>query len=274
MGGIFLDQALPSATVDHVDPFLLLHHAKSSFPAGGDPRDYGVGPHPHRGFSPVTFVIKGAVLHQDSRGNVSEVGEGGVQWMHSGMGIIHSERPAKSYLEQGGEYEIIQLWINSPAASKFKQPSYQPLTNEQIPSSALSKGGSVKVIAGSYEGVLGPIQAESPVQVLWVDAKIGEEIKLKTDPSDHCMIYLIEGGLELNGDQRFFSKELMVFDQSGDELELKMTADCQFLFLAGSPINEKIVSHGPYVMNSEAEIMEAMRDYQMGKMGMLVEEFN
>ncbi len=274
MGGILLDQALPSTGVENIDPFLLLHHAKALLPAGGDPRDHGVGPHPHRGFSPVTFVIKGTVRHQDSRGNIAEVSDGGVQWMHSGMGIIHSERPSRSYLEKGGEYEIIQVWINSPASSKRKQPSYKPLNSSDIPSISMSKGGALKLISGTFEDETGPIQTESPMQVFWLNAKKDESVIFKASEHYNTVIYIIEGGLELESGDRHFSKELLSFDHSADSLNLSFTADTQLIYLAGQPIEEKIVSHGPYVMNSETEIMEAMRDYQMGKMGILVEEFN
>lgn len=274
MGGILLDQALPAQGLEQIDPFILIHHWKSHYPAGGSPQDSGVGPHPHRGFSPVTFVLEGGVLHQDSRGNISEVHKNGVQWMNSGMGIVHSERPAQSYLDKGGPYEIIQLWINSPANAKMKQPEYIPLTEKEIPKVNISTaGGFIQVVAGKHSGTQGKIKATSPMDVYMVHMKGGEEVVLSSDQTFNTMIYVADGGIQTDGDHRFFTKELIVFDHGGTSVSIKATADSKFLYLSGQALNEKMVSHGPFVMNSQTEIMEAIRDYQIGKMGILVEEF-
>ena len=275
MGGLILDQALPSSSTEQIDPFLLLHHWKSNFPAGGSPKDFGVGPHPHRGFSPVSFILDGAVMHQDSRGNVSEVGKNGVQWMNSGMGIVHSERPAQSFLDKGGEYELIQLWINSPQSSKMKEPKYIPLAAENIPTTSISdQGGTVQIIAGSHQGIKGGLQAESPMDVYMVHIKKGEELSLQSPAHYNTLIYIIEGGIAIAEDNTYFTKDLIQFGTNSDVTKLKATADSKFLYLSGQPLNEPMVAHGPFVMNSESEILEAIRDYQIGKMGMLVEEFS
>lgn len=275
MGGIILDQALPSSSTEQVDPFLLLHHWKSHFPEGESPKDHGVGPHPHRGFSPVTFVFEGGVLHQDSRGNVGEVHKNGVQWMNAGMGIIHSERPAPSFLKKGGAYELIQLWINTPASAKMNQPTYVPLQEQDIPNSKISNnGGVVRVVAGEHEGIKGPLETDSPMDVHTIELKKDETVVLNSVSEYNTMIYVVDGGVKLNDDQTRFTKDLVIFENDGESVELTATADARILYLSGAPINESLVTHGPYVMNSETEIMQAMRDYQVGKMGILVEEFN
>ncbi|HJN06182.1 MAG TPA: pirin family protein, partial [Bacteroidales bacterium] len=154
MGGIILDQPLPVRGVEQIDPFLLVHHWKHTHRGGQHQRDLGVGPHPHRGFAPVTFIFNGGVHHQDSRGNNSIVEAGGTQWMNSGMGIVHSERPTKEIAENGGEFEIIQLWVNAPAKNKMDPPSYQSLTKEDTPS-VMSDDDKIEIsiVAGEFNGI-------------------------------------------------------------------------------------------------------------------------
>ncbi|MFY0643244.1 MAG: pirin family protein [Bacteroidia bacterium] len=273
MGGMLIDQALPSASLDQIDPFLLLHHAKNYMEPGGHPRDHGVGPHPHRGFSPVTFVLQGEVRHQDSRGNISEVGAGGVQWMHSGMGIIHSERPSEKFLEQGGYFEIVQLWINSPQAHKMDQPVYQALQSEDIPVHNTESGSVVKVVAGKYSGVKSSMKTLTPMDVLDINLKMKDSIEVNADANYNSFVYIIEGGVRINDSKTYFTKDLVSFNHDSDLIKLEATADARILYLAGEALNEPKASHGPFVMNNQTEIMEALRDYQIGKMGMLVEEF-
>ena len=273
MGGMLIDQALPSATIDQIDPFLLLHHAKNYMEAGSDPRDHGVGPHPHRGFSPVTFVLQGEVRHQDSRGNDSVVGPGGVQWMHSGMGVIHSERPSKAFLNNGGYFEIIQLWINVPQTNKMDQPYYQAMQAAEIPYVSTDKGSKIKVIAGEHAGQKSQFKTLSQMQVLNLDLKMDDTYELEVPKAYNSFIYVFDGGVKVNGSKTFFSKDLVSFDLEEGSITLSATADAQILYLAGEPLNEPKVSQGPFVMNTETEIMEAMRDYRIGKMGILVEDY-
>lgn len=274
MGGIILDQALPSSSTDQLDPFLLLHHWKSNFPEGESVKDHGVGPHPHRGFSPVTFIFEGSVLHQDSRGNVSEVHKNGIQWMNAGLGVVHSERPAPSFLKKGGPYELIQLWINTPASAKMNQPKYIPLQASDIPSVSVSdKGGVVRVVAGEHLGAKGKIIPESAMDIFSLELKKDEMVELHSDSSFNTMMYIVEGGVKLNNEKTAFTKDLVIFETDGSEIHLKATADTKLVYLSGKPLEEPMVSHGPFVMNSETEIMQAMRDHQIGKMGILVEEF-
>ena len=170
MGGIIVEQPLPSHGIDQVDPFLLIHHWDSPLPGGQDQREVGVGPHPHRGFSPVTFIFKGDLQHQDSLGNNAIVSDGGTQWMHAGMGVTHSERPSAKMAMEGGELEFIQFWVNTPAAHKMSPATYLPIDQEQTP--VLSdENGYVAVVAGEYRGIKGPAPTFSPMTLLRGEVK-------------------------------------------------------------------------------------------------------
>lgn len=272
MDGIQVKQALPTHSVPDVDPFLLLHHGTFKFRNTAPARQQGIGPHPHRGFSPVTFVIDGEVRHQDSRGNDQIAKMGEVQWMHAGAGIIHSERPSQNLIEQKGKQEIIQLWINSPADKKMQQPSYQHSNeNEIVQFNSSDKKINNKLIAGSYEGRTGLIKTESELLIIWSVAENGGNQSYQL-PNDHnAMIYIIKGTIKLRGYGVIEERQLAVFSEGGDSIELSAVSNAQYLILAGKPLKEKIVQSGPYVMNSQTQILEAMRDYQMGKMGILIE---
>jgi quercetin 2,3-dioxygenase len=274
MDGIPIRQPMPAAGMSRVDPFLLLHHFTGYVAADSRQREVGIGPHPHRGFSPVTFVIKGDVHHRDSRGNSAVVKAGGVQWMDAGMGIIHSERPSVEFAEKGGEQEIVQLWINSPAAHKMDQPNYQALNSEDIPKIVLpNNGGKIDVIAGTYENIKGPANAKSEIILLRIDLKPGASHTLQITEKYNLLVYVLSGSV-IVGEYGSVSKlHLMQFNNDGDTVDIKTEQNAILIVLAGIPINEKIESYGPFVMNSQSQIMEAMRDYQMGKMGVLIEEF-
>ncbi|MBX2840619.1 MAG: pirin family protein [Flammeovirgaceae bacterium] len=272
MGGFIVDQALPLPQINMVDPFLLIHHADAKYEAGANPKTGGVGPHPHRGFIPVTFVYKGEVHHRDSRGNSSVVKAGGTQWMHSGRGVIHSERPSKEFAAEGGKMEIIQLWINVPAKHKMDQPKYFPLEVEDTPEVISSdKLVKVKVVTGEFEGVKGPVPQYTPMVNLRISAQKGGKIELPIDQNFNTLLYLLDGKLKFNGNQMAGKKDLVVFKNNGDSVHLEAEEDARLIILAGLPLGEKVVSQGPFVMNNDTEIMESMRDYQMGKMGVLIE---
>lgn len=273
MGGMPIRQPLPTQQVQQIDPFLLLHHANIKVPTQIAPGKAGVGPHPHRGFSPVTFVFQGGVHHRDSRGNNSNVYAGGVQWMNAGMGIIHSERPPDNIHEIGGRQEIIQLWINTPAKHKMDQPAYHPLCAEQAPTKTSEDGKvNVRIFSGEVLGVKGTIPSQAIVNAATLELKKGGKISIPT-PTDHnAMIYLLDGKLSIEGFGQVEELHLVHFKNDGDAISLEALEDTRILFLTGVPLDEEVVSHGPFVMNTQTQIMEAMRDYQMGKMGVLIEE--
>ncbi len=274
MGGLPVRQPLPTQHVDQVDPFLLLHHARLVVKAGTDFKNAGVGPHPHRGFSPVTFVFEGSVHHRDSRGNSGVVGEGGVQWMDAGMGIIHSERPSEALAKRGGHQEIIQLWVNTPASHKMDQPYYLALKKEDMPQFTPTKGeGYIQLVSGEMNGAKGKVNTQLPLLSAMGKLQTGAEHMFEVPEGRNTLLYLLDGELSIFGHGLVEKHQLVVFENAGSEIEVKAKKDTRFLLLSGEPISEPLATHGPFVMNNQTQIMEAMRDYQMGKMGMLVEEF-
>jgi quercetin 2,3-dioxygenase len=264
MGGMPIRQPFPTQNVEQIDPFLLLHHHKTS---AGEPFE-GVGAHPHRGFSPVSFIFKGSLRHQDSRGNDSIISAGGIQWMNSGMGIIHSERP----VDTEADLELIQLWINTPADHKMDQPVYVPVTAEEA-GSFKSEDGLVtaRVFSGDVLGATGKVKALSAVNAATLELKKGGKISIPFSADHNAFIYLLDGKINIDGYGLTEEKNAVVFKNDGEGIAFEALADTRILFMSGKPLNEKVVSYGPFVMNSQTQIMEAMRDYQMGKMGILIE---
>ncbi|MBL7872351.1 MAG: pirin family protein [Cyclobacteriaceae bacterium] len=273
MGGLPIRQPLPTQQVEQIDPFLLLHHADVKAPKHVKPDHAGVGPHPHRGFSPVTFIFKGGVHHRDSRGNDSTIYAGGAQWMNAGMGIMHSERPPDDIHEIGGRQEIIQLWINTPANHKMDQPAYYPLSAEEAPV-IKSEDGKVsgRVFSGEVLSVKGPIPSHTIVNSATLEFNKTGKISILLPQSHNAFIYLLDGKLNVTGFGMVEGLHLVHFNNDGEGIELEAIEDTRVLLLSGEPIHEKVVSHGPFVMNTQTQIMEAMRDYQLGKMGVLIED--
>lgn len=273
MGGLPIRQPFPTENVAQIDPFLLLHHADVKVPKHIAPHKAGVGPHPHRGFSPVTFIFKGGVHHRDSRGNNSIVYAGGAQWMNSGMGAIHSERPPENIHEIGGRQEIIQLWINTPANNKMDQPSYFPLQAADTPKFVSEdKLVTVNVVAGEVLGKKGQIPSTSPINAATLELKRGGSITIPIPAFYNAFIYLLDGKLQIEGYGIAEALHAVVFAKDGEGITLKAIENTRVLLMSGEPLNEKVVAQGPFVMNSETQILEAMRDYQMGKMGVLIED--
>jgi quercetin 2,3-dioxygenase len=251
----------------------LLHHANIKAPKHVDPDHAGVGPHPHRGFSPVTFIFQGGVHHRDSRGNDSVIYAGGAQWMNAEMGIIHSERPPHDIHERGGRQEIIQLWINTPAKNKMDQPAYFPLSAEEAPTfKSEDEKVKGKVFSGEVMGVKGSIPSQAIVNAATLEFKKGGKISIPTPANHNALIYLLDGKLAVDGFGLVEELHIVHFKNDGDGISLEALEDTRILFLTGEPLNEEVVSHGPFVMNTQTQIMEAMRDYQMGKMGVLIED--
>ena len=271
MGGHLLDQPLPFRSVDQIDPFLLIHHWDKPIKAGGNQKELGVGPHPHRGFSPVTFIFKGSVRHQDSIGNNVVVSDGGTQWMHAGNGIIHSERPGIDLVLNGGEQEFIQFWVNTPAKYKMEAPYYLPLSAEQTPKIKL-ENTCIGVVAGSFMGVLGPAKTYSPQTLLRIDATSACSIELPLPKHYNTVLYLLKGSLSVE-DEKIPSKTMIWYKNDGDVLRINISEASQFIILSGEPIGEPVVSYGPFVMNDNEELQQAVSDFQNGNMGDLIESF-
>lgn len=274
MGGFRVKQPLPSDSSEHIDPFLLLHYAQNHAAKGSQPSAEGVPPHPHRGFEPVTFIFQGGVHHRDSRGDDSVIYKGGVQWMTAGRGIIHSERPPQALTDEGGDQEIIQLWINFPIELKDVQPRYQGFQKDEIPAVRSHDGSvAVQVVAGALHNVNGPIKFYSPLLALNAIFQAGGTYDFPIPESDGAFVYLLDGTVRINDDQWVSGEHLAHFDFDGDAVRIEAEDPTRPLLMAGEPLNEPVVSSGPFVMSSTTEILEAMRDYQIGKMGVLIEEF-
>ncbi len=275
MGGIILDQPLPHRGIDQISPFLLIHHWDDVVKAGQHPANLGVGPHPHRGFAPVTFIFKGDLHHRDSVGNSSIVSAGGTQWMNSGKGIIHSERPSKMLAQEGGAFELIQFWVNAPAHKKMEQPNYIPLQKEETPT-VISKDGKVKigVVAGELEGKSSKISTYSPLFILRIDGQKGGKTDIPIPENFNALTYQLDGHSKVNQTTDSKSRNMIWFKNDGKSIRLEFVEDSRIILLAGEPIDEPLATYGPFVMNSQEELMAAIRDYQAGKMGKLVEHFD
>ena len=271
MGPIQLRQPIPAKDIDQIDPFLLLHHY-GPYDINQKNNPFDLGPHPHRGFEPITFLIQGEQLHRDSLGNESIVKAGDVQWTTAGRGIIHAEGPTKEFVQKGGTLEGIQLWLNLPASKKMMQPNYQHVKHDDF-NVVTSKDRKIKirVVAGDFEGEIGKTVTQTAVNAYLIDAEEGGKHNFLVNNEHQTVLYLLTGSVTINGEEDLIQDEnqLVEFNQDGSQFSIESKAKSKLLFLSGEPINEKVKSYGPYVMNTQSEIMEAMRDYQMGKMGFL-----
>ncbi|UUZ78069.1 pirin family protein [Polaromonas sp. P1(28)-13] len=253
----------------HVSPFLLLDYAgPAEFKPASTPGERrGVGTHPHRGFETVTIVYKGEVAHQDSTGSGGVIGPGDVQWMTAASGILHEEFHSPAFTQQGGTLEMVQLWVNLPAKDKMAAPRYQGIVDRQIPSVALPDGaGSVRVIAGSHAGHQGPAQTFTPINVWDVRLGQGKEAALTLPEGHTAAVVVLHGTVLVNGEV-VREAQMVLLEREGDGLSLEANSDATLLVLSGEPINEPIVGHGPFVMNTQAEITTAMADFNAGRFG-------
>ena len=249
-----------------VDPFLMLDYAGPQyFPPTDHPR--GVGEHPHRGFETVTIVYEGAVAHRDSAGNAGVIGPGDVQWMTAASGIVHEEFHEEEFAKKGGTFHAIQLWVNLPRSSKMSAPGYQTILNADIPSIDLDGRGTLRVIAGSFLGRKGPARTFTAVQLYDVQLKAGGRASLTLPEGDNSSVFVLQGRASANGSREAGEAELIVCERSGSQLVIEAKEDSRLLVMSGTPIDEPIARYGPFVMNTKAELMQAVQDYQAGKMG-------
>ncbi|HEU4685992.1 MAG TPA: pirin family protein [Nitrospira sp.] len=260
----------PSNDLDReVDPFLMLDYAGPQyFSATDTPR--GVGEHPHRGFETVTLMYQGAVAHRDSAGHSGVIGPGDVQWMTAASGVVHEELHEPAFAKRGGSLQAVQLWVNLPRAYKMSAPRYQTILSRDIPSVEVAEqGGRLRVIAGSYEGRTGPAQTFTPVELYDLRLKKGARFALAL-PADHnAAILIMEGRVSVNGLREASEAELAVFKGEGSHATIGAHDDAALLIMSGKPIREPIARYGPFVMNTKAELLQAVQDYQGGKMGHL-----
>jgi quercetin 2,3-dioxygenase len=253
----------------HMSPFLLLDYAgPATFTPATQPR--GVGEHPHRGFETVTIVYEGEVEHHDSTGAGGTIGPGDVQWMTAASGILHKEHHSREYTRTGGPFEMVQLWVNLPAKDKMSAPHYQTLLDKNIPVVALpDDAGKVRVIAGDYAGHHGPAQTFTPINVWDVRLNQGHGSRF-TVPEGHTLaVVVLRGTVQVNGTQIARDAEMVMLDRVGSDLLLEANSDATLLLLSGEPIDEPIVGHGPFVMNTTAEINQAIADFNSGRFGQI-----
>ena len=252
-----------------MSPFLMLDLAgPAEFPATTERK--GVGTHPHRGFETVTIVYDGEVSHKDSTGQGGTIGPGDVQWMTAGSGILHQEFHSDTFAKQGGVLQMVQLWVNLPAKHKMTAPGYQPILSQSIPEVELSNSsGSIRVIAGEHEGRKGPAKTFTPMNVFDIRLKKGEELVLPVADGWNTSVVVLRGALESAGDSGVIAKDakMLMFSQDGQDIKIKALEDSVALLLSGEPIDEPIVGHGPFVMNTREEIDQAISDFNRGAFG-------
>jgi hypothetical protein len=251
-----------------MSPFLMLDYAgPTQFSPTTQRR--GVGAHPHRGFETVTIVYSGEVAHRDSTGEFGTIGPGDVQWMTAGAGILHDEFHSTQFAQQGGELEMVQLWVNLPASHKMTPPGYQAIEKAQIPEVSLPEAaGSVRVIAGDFSGHKGAARTFTPMQVWDVQFKKGATVQLPASAGWNAALVVRKGVVIADGAVATDAR-MLVFDPNEQGVELTALEDTQALWLSGAPIVEPIVGHGPFVMNTQQEIVAAMDDFRAGKFGFL-----
>jgi quercetin 2,3-dioxygenase len=252
-----------------LSPFLLLDYAGPvEFPPTQQRR--GVGEHPHRGFETVTIVYSGEVEHRDSSGGGGIIGPGEVQWMTAAGGIVHEEFHGAEFAKNGGLFEVIQLWVNLPAKDKMVPPGYQAITNAQIPNIALADGaGSVRVIAGEFAGHSGPARTFTPMNIWDVRVNAGRRAEFSVPGGYTTGLFVLRGRIRLRDGEQVGAAQIAVLDREGGKFVVQAVEDTTLLVLNGQVIAEPVVGYGPFVMNTKAEIQQAIADYQSGRMGRL-----
>ena len=264
-GGFKVRRPFPTQHVDHIDPFLLLDEM--------GPADYaphkavGAPSHPHRGFETVTYLLSGAMVHEDSIGTRAVIKPGGVQWMTAGSGVIHSELPTDDMMALGGRMHGFQLWVNLSADRKMIPPRYQGYDANELAQTHLSNGGLLKVVAGTVLGVTGPVETTSPMTYAHAAMQANETIEWIPDASHTALVHVFDGEVTVN-DQKVVSGQMVVFERSTGTVKISTDVanaeSAQVLILGGAPLNEPVVRYGPFVMNTRQEIVDAVNDYQNG----------
>lgn len=256
-------------TRERVSPFILLdYNSKHYFAPSERPR--GVGVHPHRGFETVSIAYRGKIAHHDSFGNSGVIGEGDVQWMTASSGLLHKEYHEKGFSEKGGLFHMVQLWVNLPAKFKMSPPKYQAITNNEMGKYLLSDGvGIIEVIAGNYHEVKGPAFTFTPVSLFNAKLEDGGKAAFSFPAVNNTCVLVIEGSIILNSTEKAESDHFVLFGNDGEDFTIEASEKAIVLIMSGEPINEPIVAHGPFVMNTETEIMKAYADMTRGRFGFL-----
>lgn len=268
--GFHVRNLFPSNDLDReLSPFIMLDYAGPTFyPATHTPR--GVGEHPHRGFETVTIVYQGVVAHRDSAGNSGVIGPGDVQWMTAASGVVHEEMHEREWAKRGGTLQAIQLWVNLPKASKMSKPGYQTIVNDQIPVVHLERGaGSLRVIAGSVRDAKGPAKTFTPIELYDLRLRAGGSMPLQIPTGYNVGLFMLSGQASVDESHKLAEADLAVMASAGRPVTITAIEDASILVMAGEGIHEPVARYGPFVMNTQAELVQAVNDYQAGKMGHL-----
>ena len=268
IGDLITQRPLPSRLVDQIDPFLFLnHHGPQTYP----PHNRGLpfGPHPHRGFETVTFILEGMLAHRDNAGHESVIHAGGVQWMTAGRGIVHAEVSPREFLDQGGPVEILQLWVNLPSRLKMSEPAYTGLQRADIPALPVDEGKvTLNLIAGEWEGRTGPVRSLTGVFMSTLEMRAGGSIRFAGLDGRNVFLYVARGVIQVGNHADLVSPmHLVELDETGDTVEIRASQDAMIVFGHADPIREPVVAHGPFVMTTREEIAQAISDYQAGRFG-------
>lgn len=260
-------QPLPHKDFRFANPFIVLHHiGPEIIPPGSAMR---IHPHPHRGFSPVSFFIQGAGYHMDNAGHSGTIEAGGIQWMFAGKGLLHSEGPTKEILEKGGVQEMIQIWVNVPKAHKWDEPYYQSAPKEQLPRVLEQDGVELRLASGEYEGKKSPMKSFTPVIAINGSVEKGKTVSITAIPGYQALLYVSKGSFLVNGQETAQMHQLVVFEKEHDEIVITANEDSAILYLSAEPIDEPVAAKDNFVMNTPEEVEQAMADYRNGVFGTL-----
>ncbi|MEX2590480.1 MAG: pirin family protein [Chitinophagales bacterium] len=257
--------------LSRMSPFFLMdYNSKYEFPPSAKPR--GVGVHPHRGFETVTIAYQGKIAHHDSYGNSGVIDKGGVQWMTAGSGVLHKEYHEKEFSKNGGPFQMVQLWVNLPAEHKMTGPKYQAINAEDMGIYSLpNNGGRAEVIAGAYKSVKGPASTFTPINMFNLKLNKGTEESFELNENHNAGMLVVEGNVSINGNENAAADHFVLFENKGEKIKVRANENSTLLVLSGEPIHEPIFAHGPFLMNTRAEIVQAFEDLEKGKFGQLEE---
>lgn len=259
----------PRMDMKRMDPFIMLdYNSKYDFPPSEAPK--GVGVHPHRGFETVTIAYQGKVEHHDSSGGGGIIGEGDVQWMTAAGGVLHKEYHETEWSKKGGIFQMVQLWVNLPAKDKMSKPKYQSIVNSEMAKVTLPDNtGLIEVIAGEYNGTKGSASTFSPLHIYNARLNKGGKVNLHLPSNFNTALLVIEGEITVNGTEKVETDHLALMANDGEDFSIEATEKAVVLVLSGEPLNEPIAAHGPFVMNTHQELVEAFNDFNTGKFGYL-----
>lgn len=259
----------PKLSMERMSPFIMMDYNSSfEFPPSDTPK--GVGVHPHRGFETVTIAYKGKVAHHDSAGNSGVIGEGEVQWMTAASGILHKEYHEEEFSKAGGAFQMVQLWVNLPAKDKMSKPKYQGISKKDIECVHLENNqGHIEIIAGQYQGAKGPAFTFTPINLFNAQLNSGANAYFSFNQHHNTAVLVVKGQIKVNGDTLVATDHLVLLANDGEDFNIEALEDATVLIISGEAIQEPIAAHGPFVMNTQRELLEAFNDFQAGKFGVL-----